>query len=526
MSGPILHYFVECRVQNQSLEAFPSQCLQSRYALSHNPALPMNKIDTLESAIAYFQKHGVAAIDSYPYAPCDPYLDTMIWGLGAGVGVTKAMLPVYAASLLGYSTPLIAKAMLHAEIDIKKVGRYVEINGMEVHVLDDNHKLDPVDFAKKIFEAYAHGHSEQGWYKDDLIEALETQHSLFSLGIMHLAVEGVDVAEVIKRERKYLESYQPENPKLQAPDFECRAHHLRDVLYSIEQIKHLPNSSPLDFIRQVGGLDPFITRKTFAAGFWEGVIYQDTSMKKSDVYKHLLKSLITDYPQEASKILKSLDFNATDMLPEIDSVADTFLAIEILMRVNGLSDVINDISYQIGTITSQVNEHDNLTFQDPEGLILGKLGTEVFANRFTAMRNLGPKLYEQVMASHMKIPASDISLSHLQVWSILARFKPEPQEVSPKKAGLYLAHMAAGMRSLLPEGHQHIPYYDNYVHSPVESSIGSLIAKLTRKIDYAPLRGMDEDTKEMLSKWGLGLRELGVKRTKTIEDRMGSDLGL
>lgn len=486
----------------------------------------MNKIDTLESAIAYFQQHGVAAIDNYPYEPCAPDLDATIWGFGATVGVTKSMLPVYVASLLGYSTPLVAKAMLKAEIDIKYIGRYVEVNGIETHVLDGVHKLDPVEFAKKIFEAYAHTHSEQGWYKDDLIRALETQHSLFSLGIMHLAVEGVDFAEIIKRERKYLQSYQPGNQNPQVPDFECRAHHLRDVLYSIEQIKHLPNSSPLDFIRQVGGLDTFITRKTFASGFWEGVIYQVTSCKKSDVYKLLLQSLITDYPNEASKILKSLDFNTTDMLPEIDSVADTFQAIEILMRVNGLSDVINDISYQIGAITSQVNEEDNLTFQDHEGLILGKLGAEVFANRFKAMRDLGPKLYERVMASHMKIPADDISLSHLTVWSVLARFKPEPQEVSPKKAGLYLAHMASGMKSLLPEGHQHIPYYDNYVHSPVESSIGSLIGKLIRKIDYAPLRGMDEDTKQMLSKWGLGLRELGVKRTKTIEDRMGSDLGL
>lgn len=486
----------------------------------------MNKIDTLEGTIAYFQQHGVLAIDSYPYEPCDPFYDTIVWGIDACFGVTKAMLPVYVASLLGYSTPLIAKAMLHAEIDIKQVGRYVEINGMEVHVLNDTHKLDPVDFAKKIFEAYAHDHSEQGWYKDDLIRALETQHSLFSLGIMHLAVEGVDFAGVIKRERQYLQSYKPGNQNLQTPDFECRAHHLCDVLYSIEQVKHLPNSSPLDFIRQVGGLDHFITSKTFASGFWEGVIYQDTSSKKSDVYNRLLKSLITDYPKEAAKILKSLDFNTTEMVPDIDSVAGTFEAIEAHMKANGLVDIINDISYQIGTITSQVNEEDNLTFQDHEGLILGKLGTEVFANRFMAMRDLGPKLYEQVMASHMKIPPSDISLSHLQVWSVLARFKPEPQEVSPKKAGLYLAHMAAGMNSLLPEGHQHIPYYDNYVHSPVESSIGSLIAKLTRKIDYAPLRTMDEDTKEMLSKWGLGLRELGVKRTKTIEDRMGSDLGL
>ncbi|AXH59865.1 hypothetical protein [Pseudomonas amygdali] len=486
----------------------------------------MNKIETLESAIAYFQQHGVSAIDSYPYEPCDPFYDTMIWGVGACVGVTKAMLPVYVATLLGYSTPLIAKAMLHAEIDIKQVARYVEVNGMDVHVLDDIHKLDPVDFAKKIFEAYSHDHSEQGWYKDDMIEALETQHSLFSLGIMHLAVEGVDFAEVIKRERQYLQNYQPGNPNLQAPDIECRAHHLRDVLYSIELVKHLPNSSPLDFIRQVGGLDPFITRKTFAAGFWEGVIYQDTNSKKSDVYNRLLKSLITDYPKEAAKILKSLDFNTTDMVPDIDSVAGTFEAIEAQMKANGMADIINDISYQIGTITSQVNENDNLTFQDHEGLILGKLGTEVFADRFMAMRDLGPKLYEQVMASHMKIPADEISLSHLQVWSILARFKPEPQEVSPKKAGLYLAHMAAGMRSLLPEGHLHIRYYDNYVLSPVESSIGSLIAKLARKIDYAPLRGLDEDAKEMLSKWGLSLRDLGVKRTKTIEDRMGSDLGL
>lgn len=486
----------------------------------------MNKIETLEDAIAYFQKHGFSAIDTYPYEPCDPDTDMTVWGVGACVGVTKAMLPVYVACLFDYSTPLVAKAMLGAEIDIKRIGRYVEVNGLDVHVLDENRQMDPVEFSKRIMEAYSHTHCEQGWYKDDLLKVLDSQHSLFALGVMNLGIPGVDTAEIIKQERSYLQHYKPGNPRYETPDFECRAHHLRDILYNIGQFKHIPNTSNMDFIRQVGALDPFVTRKAFASGFWESVIYQDTKTNGSKVFQNMLESLIADYPAHASQILKGLDFRFTDTTLDIESVATTFEILEENMKANGLGDVVNDISYQIGTITSQIDEEVEISFDDHEGRIHGLLGTELFADRFIAMRDLGSKLYEKVMASHMKTPKDQISLAHLQVWSLLARFKPVDQVVSPKKTGLYLAHMAAGMRSLLPEGHQNIPHYESYVSNTVGTSIGNLIAKLSGKIDYTPLRGVDEDTKVLLSQWGLSIRELGVKRTKTIEDRMGSDLGL
>ena len=486
----------------------------------------MNQIETLEEAIAYFQKHGTLAIDSYPYAPCDPNLDTTVWGMDATVGVTRAMLPVYVACLFGYSTPLVAKAMLGAEIDIKKIGRYVDINGVDTYTLDENRKLDPVEFGKQVMQAYAYTHCEQGWFKDDLIKTLDTQHSLFSLGIMNLGVPGVDYAEIIKRERLYAQNYQPNKPNLPHPDFECRTHDLRDVLYNIEHYKHLPNNSPVDFIRQMGALDPFVTRKAYGVGFWESVIYQDSKTDRSKVFENILESLVADFPQEARNILKSLDFHTTDTTPSIDMVSTTFEILEANMQANGLADVIEDISYQIGTITSQINEEVDLDFADHEGRVHGLLGAEFIADRFFAMRDLGPKLYEAVMASHMKVPADQISLSHLQVWSILARFKPEPQVVSPKKTGLYLAHMASGMKSLVPKGHEHIPDYKACINDQIGASISSLIAKLSGKIDYVPLRALDEDDKVVLSQWGLSLKELGVKRAKTIEDRMGSDLGL
>jgi len=486
----------------------------------------MKKIEKLEEAIAFFNKHGISGIDSYPYEPKDPDYDSTEWGIECCAGVTRAMLPVYVACLFGYSTPLVAKAMLNAEINITQIAKYVEISGIEPHILDENRKMDAIDFSKQILQAYAYTHCEQGWFKDDLMKVLTNNHSLFSLAVMHLGVPGVDVAEVIKRERAYLKNYQPDNSRFEKPDFECRAHHLRDVLYNIGHDRHLPNNSPADFIRQMGALDPFVTRKSFASGFWESLIYFDTKTKDSEVFQHILEALVADFPVEASRILKSLDFESTDTEPDIESVATTFEILEANMEANGLADVITDISYQIGTITSQINEAVDITFQSPEGLIYGLLGTEVFADRFVAMRDLGPKLYEKVMASHMKIPEDQISLSHLQVWSTLARFNPVPQVVSARKTGLYLAHLVAGMKSLLPEGYQHVPHYNAWVNNAVGGSIGSLISKLSGKIDYAPLRALDEDSKELLSQWGLSLRDLGVKSAKTIEARMGSDLGL
>lgn len=484
----------------------------------------MHAPQTINETISFFREHGARAVDIYPYAPCDPDNDDRVTDTTCSFLLTKSMMPVYVACLLGYSTPLIAKTIESAEIDIRYINRYAEVNGPDSHDLGDDIHMDPVEFAQRLIEGFCFAYKEQGWVERDLMRVLSDNHSCYSLGVMHLGLTGVNCHTLIDHELDSSIKYRPNGPAPQL-DFECRAQHLSDVLLNIKQKRHLPYHSGTEFIRQSGAIHPAVLRKSFGWGFWESLINESTNTD-NNALEGVLRDFVLSFPGEAEAVLKSLDFSTTDFDADMDILPAVLVILDSYLHQAGIGHVSDDVSFKLGCLTSHLSEDDRLTFGDEPSHIFGMLGSDSLIRHFMDLKDLGENLFAEFMESHMSLSPERISFSHFAAWKILDDFQPCKQVVSDKLMGRYLQHMAQAASTLFPKGHENIINYRQYMVLPVSGMMSKLVSGLGKKIDYSILRSMTEDEKDLLSQWGLSLRELGVKSASTIDNRIGSDLGL
>ena len=475
---------------------------------------------SIDDAIAFFHKEGVKAVRSYPYKPCDPMHDGVAYVQGSGLVVSPSIIPVYAAALLGFSTPLLAEVIERSGMDARKISSYLELNGTDTHQWSPTHSMDPVEFVKRVVEGFAYLIRDEGLLKDQLISAMEG-HSIVGLAVMPLGIPGLDVNASIDAELEAITN--PPNGSA-GYSMEGRIHYIGDILWNLKKESHFPNGNARDFLEMSGSLRPEVIRKNFGSSFWDDMIGQ--AKKEFEIFHELIKSLVEYYPEKATIILKSLDFSSVVDFIDLDYVNYTYSVIEGALERKGLGSTKEDLSYKIGRISGFLRDNEDIHLGSSAPDIDRAFMLSGVEETFNELVDLDTNLYGEVMRSHMGIDPENITTTQFKAWNALKRLRPTEQSIESKVLSEYLAHMAKAAQSLYPSGHENIVDYRESIIDPINDSMSALVAQYRNSIDYSSLKNLDENKKSVLSQWGLGLRELGVKNEKTIEQRIGTDLGL
>lgn len=456
------------------------------------------------------------------YKPADPARDGMN-GIGANCFVTDSAIPVFAACMLGCEPHVVGGIALRCELDILRLSEYFDLrNPGVVFSAQRAGDVDGVEFTKRLARGLAAAYS----IDPDFFPAMKklmSKRMIFALGFMDLGLEGLDMKAILDDDIGYLRGFSD-------PGFIDFEHigfgeALNGMFDSISKLEHLPGSSPEKFLERSGALHPIIMRKSFGQGFWESIMYRQPDSQHL-VFDTILRELIENHPAQASRILRSLDFDTLNQESDARLSSWTIDFLEHLLAKAGMQSTIGDVSYKIGFLTSALPRGAALPFGSEGSRVEAKLGHHQLAAYFKELEALGPELFDRVMDSHLKIEPEHISRSHFRVWDFLQGLHPVGQKISPEKLGLYLGHMAKAATTLFPLNHEKLELYAPFMIDPVTEEVKLLIRLSGGEIDYSSLKGLDEGAKANLSHWGLGLRQLGVRSEKTIEGRMGADLGL
>lgn len=476
----------------------------------------------VQIVIDCFREFGVAQAKWFDYKPFDPSLDGMN-GVGSGSYVADSAIPVFAACILGFDPGDVGDIASRCQIDILRIHEYFDFkNPGIVFSASGVEDVDGVEFTKRFARGIAAAYSSHRNFVPAM-QKLMSQRMIFALGVMDLGVEGLNMRANLDADIEFLRGYSEPG----FIDFENAGfgESLSGMFDSISKLEHLPGGSPQKFLERSGALHPIIIRKSFGQGFWESMMYRKPDSHHL-VFDTILRELIEQHPAQASQILMSLDFDTLNQESDAGLSTWTMDFLDHLLAKAGLQSTTNDVSYKIGFLTSALPRGAGLPLGSGASEVEEKLGNAQLASYFKELETMGPRLFERVMDSHLEIEPEHINRSHFRVWDFLQGLHPVAQKVSPGKLGLYLGHMAKAATTLFPVNHGKLELYAPFMVDRVTEEMKLLIRESGGEIDYSSLRGLDEDAKANLSDWGLGLRQLGVKSEKTIEGRMGADLGL
>lgn len=456
------------------------------------------------------------------YKPADPARDGMN-GIGQSCYVSNSAVPVFAACMLNLEPHVVGAIARRCELDILKLSEYFDLRSSGVVFYAQRAgDLDGVEFTKRLARGLVAAYSTDPDFFPAM-KKLMSKRMIFALGFLDLGLDGLDMKAILDDDIEYLRRFSdPGFIDFKRIGF---GESLNGMFDSISKLEHLPSSSPKKFLERSGALHPTIMRKSFGQGFWESIMYRNPDSHHL-VFDTILRELIEQHPKQASCILRSLDFDTLDQESDAGLSTWTMDFLEHLLAKAGMQSTTDDVSYKIGFLTSALPRGAGLPFGSEASEVEKKLGNSHFATYFKELEDLGPQLFEHVMDSHLKIDPEHISRSHFRVWDFLQGLHPVAQRVSPEKLGLYLGRMAKAATTLFPENHEKLELYAPFIIDPITEEMKLLIRESGGKIDYSSLRGVDEDAKANLSNWGLGLRQLGVRSEKTIEGRVGADLGL
>ncbi|WP_147480894.1 hypothetical protein [Pseudomonas amygdali] len=469
-----------------------------------------------------FRQFGSTEARWFDPKPQDPSLDGMN-GIGSNSYVTDSAIPVFAACMLDFDPKEVGDIALRCQIDLERIHEYFELkNPGIIFSASGVENVDGVEFTKRLFRGMAAAYGRRENFLPSMKKAMS--HSMiFALGIMDLGIEGLDMQATLDADLKFLKSYADSGfIDLNRDSF---GETLSTMFDSISKIEHLPKSSTELFLTRSGALSPTIIRKSFGQGFWESMLYRKHGSHHV-VFDTILRDLIEKHPKEASQILKSLDFDTQDQGVDIGLATWTAGFLEHVLVHAGMQSTAEDVSYKIGLLTSALPRDNALSFKSDNAEIGKALRSNHLFVYFHDLKDLGANLFDHVMESQISIEPEHISRSHFKVWGFLHGLEPVSQNVSPEKLSLYLGHMAKAAATLFPAGHENLELYAPFMVDQVADEVNTLIRISGRVIDYVSLRGLSEDAKEILSGWGLSLKDLDVRRSRTIEHRIGSDLGL
>ncbi len=476
----------------------------------------------VQKGIDHFVEFGEDGVGTYDFIAGDPATGGMN-SLSQKDYVTDSAIPVFAACMMSFSPEIVGDIIKRCGINICELGEHFELNTPGVVYRANNvNDLDVVEFTKRLFRGVAVAYGNDEPFVNTMALQM-TENMAFSLAIMDLGIPGINPITMLEDDLNLLRVY-PEPGYIES-GLSGVGENLSKILNYISKPEHLPNSSPADFLIQSGALHPAIVRKSFGRGFWEAVMFGDMSAHTL-AFGSLLHELITQHPHEAVIVLKSLDFDSQEHKISTGLAPWAIDLVEQLLEEKGLGSVTLDISYKLGFLTSKLPSDKSLALDSEERLVREALADERLIGFFKELQDAGPSLFSEVMESHMGLEPVNVSLSHFDVWAFISRLKPGPQNVQPEKLSKYLAHMAQAATTLFPEGHQKIELYGPFIIDQVKAEITEMLDHVGMEIDYSNLRHLDEDSKAILAQWGLCLRGLGVKRSRTIDLRIGADLGL
>jgi len=476
----------------------------------------------VQKGIDHFLRHKEAGVENYPYKPSDPSKGGMN-GLDLRDYINDSVIPVFAACMLNFSPKIIGEIIKRCDIDISRLNKHIELRTRgAVYTASGADDLDSIEFTKRLFRGVAAAHGNDSAFVPTLVK-LMSEEMAFAPGIMDLCIPGLDMHASLDADLDILRTYS--EPGFIDSGFAGSGESLSKMLDFISKREHLPRAAPSQFLRSSGALHPAIMRKSFGQGFWEAMMFRKVGTHDL-VYDTILRELITQHPAEAIRILKSLDFDTLKHDTKTSLATWTLGLLDHVLSEAGLSAITEDVSYKLGFLTSSLASDTSLLFGSEDSEVRDMLRSKQLMTYFRELEAMGPALFEAVMESQLKIHPEHISRSHFRMWEFLYSFHPEPQHVSSTILSRYVAHMAQAATTLFPAGHEKLELYAPYISDPVCEEMTWLIEKVDAVVDYSELRNLDESAKALLSKWGLSLRELGVKSSRTIEERMGADLGL
>lgn len=477
------------------------------------------KNDLLSETISFFEKHGRQAIDLCNYSR----FANLDYGLNApdgfGLELDTRLYPFFAATLLGFSMPLLTRIAYESELQPENFSQYLSPNGSKPFSYK-SYELKTGDFIKKLCEACFYTYDDLEEAKRDFTDAVRG-YSIISIGVMSLALEGVSPACEIetemltlatsKRHIRYIDDWSVVN--------------VTDVLENLESPSDLPNGNAKDFLDQSGAVHPSVLRKHLSAGFWEAVVYKST--EDNLACQELLRGFIASYPEVARCALSSLDFADTQLLRDNLNVAKVFSTIESDFEKVGIPHFGSDVSAKIGHVGFYLQGHSiGLALDSSQEKIRDFYNDDFPLDKLHSLAKLGEDLYTSIMISQLGIPVELISISNYRVFDFLCKLKPIKQVVDKDLLSEYLAHMAKAAVYVVPKGIEHLNHQKAYLTQTIREGMEVLTQERHIDVDYALLACLDEDAKAFLSDWGLSLDRLQVKREKTRTDRLSNDLGL